>query len=229
MELTKRLMCTASKIRISSFPADIGTDHAYIPIYLTKDGTCSKVIATDVKIGPLKRAEKNIRKYNLQDRIQVRQGSGLSPLESGEVDCVILAGMGGHLICDILKNGKKKAENIKYFVFQPMQVPEVVREYLYKNDYTIYDEQLVKEDGKIFQVFAAEHGIDKIDDEIYFEISKILIKNRDPLIIEFIEGKIHEISMVIEKIKSIESNNAKVRLMECTMKLSKYQEVLKCL
>lgn len=229
MELTPRLYCAAEKIKKCSFPADIGTDHAYIPIYLVKTGVCDKAIATDIRLGPIKRAEKNIKMYNLQDKIIVRQGAGLSPIRTGEVDCVILAGMGGYLISSILEDGKEKTNDIEYFVFQPMQAPEVVRKYLSENNFIIFDEQLVKEDGRIYEVFAAEHGSDSNDDEIYYEIGKRLIEKKDPLLEEFVENKMKNILEIIRKISKTESVNAQTRLIECKEKLKKYQEVLKCL
>ena len=229
MKLTYRLQCIADKIKKGSFPADIGTDHAYVPIYLVKKGLCSRAIASDVRIGPLKRAERNIKLYNLQDKIELRKGSGLESIGEGEVDCAILAGMGGYLICDILENDKTKADTIDYFIIQPMQAPEVVREYLYKNNYKICEEQLVRDSGKIYEVMIAMHGIDKVDESIYYELGKNLIINKDPLLYEFINNKIKELKKIIYDISDNDSYNAQQRIKECIVKIDKYEEVLECL
>lgn len=219
----------ANLINKGSYPADIGTDHAYIPIYLIRMGICNKAIATDIRKGPLLRAEENIKLYRLQDRISIRQGAGLTPIGMGEVDCVILAGMGGNLICDILEKEKRKADSVGYFIFQPMQAPEVLRRYLYNNNYRITHEKLAKEEDKIYQIIVAEHGSDRIEDEIYFEIGKNLIINRDPLAVDFLHKRIVELKKVILKIDTGDSQNAKLRLEECEYRLRKYEEILQWL
>jgi tRNA (adenine22-N1)-methyltransferase len=229
MKISPRLKSTADLIKKGSYPADIGTDHAYIPIYLIKTGICDKAIAADIKKGPLLRAERNIKIYGMQDRISIRRGSGLSPIEIGEVDCAILAGMGGYLICNILDKDKRKAKSIEYFVFQPMQAPEVLRKYLYHNNYRIIDEKLAKEDDKIYQVITAEHGTEYVEDDIYFEIGKNLINSRDPLVNEFLYKKILSLKKVMLKIDMENSQNAKLRFEECEYKLKRYEEILKWL
>ena len=229
MKLTGRLKTVADKVPIGSSVADIGTDHGYIPIYLTKNEICKFSIATDVRKGPIEKARKNISIYNLEDKIYLRNGSGLRPIKKGEVDCAIIAGMGGCLICDILEDGKHIADTIENFIIQPMQAIESVAEYLYNNEFKIYDNSLVKENNKIYQVMSVCHGQDYIDDEIYFEIGKKLIENKDPLLEEYVELKRREIIKVISKVQNIDSISAQERLKECRYKLKKYEGVLKCL
>jgi len=229
MKLSPRLQCIAEKVNPGSYIADIGTDHAYLPIYLIENGICIRAIATDVRRGPLDRAWENIKANGLLNKIELRLGYGLSPIGRDEVDCAVLAGMGGYLICNILDEGRRKAESIKYFIIQPVQAPEVVREYLYKNKYTIYDEQLVKEKDKIYEIIAAAHGEDSLIDPIYCEIGRKLIEKKDPLLPEFISLKIEELKKVIGKIGRENSANARTRLAECKAKLKSYEGVLKCL
>lgn len=229
MKLTGRLKTVADKVSIDSSIADIGTDHGYIPIYLTKNKICKFSIATDVRKGPIEKARKNISIYNLEDKIELRKGSGLRPIRKGEVDCAILAGMGGCLICDILEDGKYIADTIEKFIIQPMQAIEVTAEYLYNNGFKIYDNSLVKENGKIYQVMSVCHGQDYIDDKVYFEIGKKLIENKDPLLEEYVELKRQDVIKVIIKVQNIDSMSAQERLKECKYKLKKYEEVLECL
>lgn len=226
MNISPRLKTTSDGIRKGSYPADIGTDHAYIPISLIESGICEYVLATDIRKGPLLRAEKNIKLHNLAGRIELRQGSGLSPVNKDEVDCAVMAGMGGHLICDILEKGRGKTASIEYFVFQPMVASEVLREYLYQNKFHIYDEKLVKENDMIYEIITAEHGEDAVDDIIFFEIGKSLIEKNDPLVVEFIFKKIIELKKVTCKIEGKNSENAILRYKECVLKLKKYEEVL---
>lgn len=229
MKLSPRLKCVADMVEKGSYVADIGTDHAYIPIYLIKEGFCKRAIGTDVRTGPLKRAEENVKIYGLKGSIELRQGYGLSPIAECGADCVIMAGMGGYLISDILDKDKLIAKKIDYFILQPIQAPEAVREFLYKNGYKIYDEALVRENQKIYQVIAAKHGTEEIDDNIYFEIGKKLIDKNEPMLTELIERKIEELDSVIHKVGTMNSINAQNRVEECRAKIQKYREVLKCL
>ncbi|HSN58237.1 MAG TPA: class I SAM-dependent methyltransferase, partial [Clostridiaceae bacterium] len=103
MELSIRLGKTASMVEPCECVADIGTDHAYIPIYLVEKGVCSRAIASDINRGPIRKAERNISLHGLDGKIECRIGPGLGTLKKGEADAVIIAGMGGNLIRDILE------------------------------------------------------------------------------------------------------------------------------
>lgn len=229
MHLTRRLQCIANKVKKGSYVADIGTDHAYIPIYLVLNGICKRAIATDIKDGPLEHARKNVYSYGLMNDIKLKKGQGLLPVMDDDIDCAILSGMGGYLICNIINSQKCKAEKVNYFIIQPMQFSEKVRQFLYNSGYHIFDEELVEEDNKIYEVISADHGIEKIDDNIYFEIGKSLIYKNDPLLPKFINGKIKEAEKIIRNIELNGSEISKKRSDECRNKLVKYKEILKCL
>lgn len=229
MYLDPRLQCIAGKVKKGSYPADIGTDHAYIPIYLILNLICTRAIATDISDGPIERAELNVRSSGLLDRIKLKKGYGLLPVLDDDIDCAILAGMGGNLICDILESQKTKAQRIDYFIIQPMQFPERVRKFLCGNGYHIYDEELVKDDNKIYQVMSAMHGIESVDDSIYFVIGKRLIEKKDPLLPEFLGSKIMETGKIIESIERRGSADSRQRLEEYHERLVKFEEILKCL
>lgn len=228
MKLTSRLAVVASKVPIGSIVADIGTDHAYVPIFLIENKICQKVIALDINKGPLERAKIQINKNHFQDFIEARLGSGLNTIISGEADTVIIAGMGGMLIRDIMSEGEDVLRKVDTIILQPMIAQEVLREWIYNNGYKIVDETLAKEEDKIYTIMVVKHGKELVD-KIYYEIGKKLIENKDPLLNEYLNKKIREIEKVIEKIEGKKSSKAEDSKKEYQAKLEKYMEIYKSL
>ncbi|MDO5398987.1 MAG: class I SAM-dependent methyltransferase [bacterium] len=154
--LTPRILNILSHIN-GPTAADIGTDHAYVPIELIKRGICTKVIASDVRQGPVDIAKDNIRKHETSDKIEVRTGSGLSVLAPGEVDDIIIAGMGGELICDIIKSDYETAVKSR-LILQPMNSQYELRHYLIENGFKIVSEDISVEGFKVYNLIIAESG-----------------------------------------------------------------------
>ncbi|MCT4621871.1 MAG: class I SAM-dependent methyltransferase [Marinisporobacter sp.] len=226
MKLTPRLLNIAKLVAKGSVLADIGTDHGYIPVYLMKNEIVKKAIAADVNKGPLLSAQKNIKSNGLEDYIETRLGNGFEPIKPEEVDTVIIAGMGGLLIRDILMNHPKVTKSIKQFILQPMVAQDELRKWLYDNNFKIVDEKLVSEDHRIYEIIVAEHGHEMIEDEIYFEIGKKLIENKDPLLEAFIKKHIKKQEDIINNLINQETDKAKNKLKECKEKIHKFEEVL---
>jgi tRNA (adenine22-N1)-methyltransferase len=175
-ELTNRLKLIADKVLSNTkYIADIGTDHAYIPIYLVKNNICDKAIASDINYGPIEMAKNNIKNQNCEEKIEVRHGGGLATLKQGEVDSFIIAGMGGILIKDIIDKDIDITRNVGYFILQPMQYVNILRKYLVQNNFYIYDEDLVEDMGKIYQIICAcdQDKLQKIKPYIKSEPAKI--------------------------------------------------------
>lgn len=146
--LTPRLNLIFEHVSASTV-ADIGTDHAYIPIELMKKGKCSKIIASDINEGPAKIAEEHIKNNGLD--IEVRVGPGITVLEEGEVEQIVIAGMGGKLIVDILKDSYEIAKTSK-LILQPMNGQYELRKYLLENGFVITDEDIVTEGIKVYNL-----------------------------------------------------------------------------
>jgi tRNA (adenine22-N1)-methyltransferase len=177
MELSLRLKKVASLVEKCEIMADIGTDHAYIPIYLVKKGICNKAIASDINKGPVEKAKINVAFEELQNKIECRLGGGLSTVSDGEVDCAIIAGMGGNLIRDIIEEGKDVFKHLKYLVLQPVQNPEVLREYIIKSGYKILDEELCIDENKFYEIIKIKYDNNSVAmDPIFYEIGKKLIE-----------------------------------------------------
>ncbi len=203
MKLTDRLLKIASLVSKGKTIADIGTDHGYIPVYLLNKGTIPFAILADVNKGPLENARKEVRHNNLTDKTDLRLGSGIEVLKKGEVDEIIIAGMGGILISELLEANKEVAHSVDKLILQPMQAQEELRKYLLSNGYEIVNEVLVKEDFRIYEIIETKYtGKNTIvENEIYYEVSKKLIENNDPLLKEFIDKKIYKYNSIVEKLE----------------------------
>jgi len=140
-----RLSAIKSMVSRCNIAADIGTDHGYVAEMLLRDNTANKVIATDLNSGPLNRAIEYLTSKGLEDQCDFRLGSGLTVINEREADCIIIAGMGGDLIRDILDTSQKVSLRTKQLILQPMSAIDKLRKYLFENNYIIEDELIVKE------------------------------------------------------------------------------------
>lgn len=229
MEISNRLKCVASMIDRCNSIADIGTDHGYLPIYLIQNGVCESAIASDIKKGPLNKAKINIKKYNMEEKIQCRLGAGLNTIKENEVDSAIISGMGGNLIGDIIDNDLGVFKSLEYAVLQPVQNPEVLRKYLYGKGFNIIDEELCIDENKYYEIIKVEYNNNVIiKDDIYYEISEKLIEKKHPLISQYIEYKINKNRHIIDNIDLCNSNALK-RKEELVHKNHILKELLSCL
>ena len=176
--LTPRLINVVSNIKGITV-ADIGTDHAYAPLYLVSEGICEKAIASDVKTGPVEIARANIAKYNLSDKIEVRMGSGLSILSPGETEDIIIAGMGGELIIEIIKANEDVARSSR-LILQPMNSQYELRHFLIENNFMIENEDISVEGFKVYNLIVAKSGKGEIfEKDIYYHLPPYLKNNKN--------------------------------------------------
>ena len=199
MELSKRLNFIINNIDKISVLADVGTDHGYIPLYATQNGICDKAIAIDINKDPLDKARLNAILEGAGDELEFRLGDGLNPLKKDEVEAVIIAGMGGNLIRDILEESIDKVNSLNYLILVPAQNPEVLREYLYNNDYEIICENLCEEDGIYYELFKVRKkaGESMGLDPIYYEISPKLLMQKHPLMKDYLNSKVDNYKRIL--------------------------------
>lgn len=229
MELSKRLKRIAEHVDKCESVADIGTDHGYIPIYLVKEGICKKAIASDINKGPIEKAKVNVAFEGVSNKVKCLLGPGLNPLKLGEVNGVILAGMGGNLTRDILLADMEKVKKYDFIILQPAQNPEVLREFLYKNDYEIIDEDLIKDEGRFYELFKVKYNENSeklvFEDGLYYEVSPLLREKNHPLFKEFIEEKINRCETILSFIKE-DTEAAKKRKSDLEEKINKFKGML---
>ena len=156
MKLDRRLSAVASLVRPGSVLADVGTDHAYLPVYLVETGVCPGAIASDLRTGPLKNAEATVAQHGLQVSICTRLSDGLDAFGPGDFDDVVLAGMGGLLIAEILSRAPWLKDGGKRIIAQPMRHPQDVRRWFYENGFEILREVCVTDGAHCYCAMAAE-------------------------------------------------------------------------
>ena len=153
-KLTPRLSAVASLVR-GGFVADVGTDHAFLPIYLIESGKATRALATDIGSGPLARAKENIALHSLNDKIETILTNGLAGLEKYPLDDIVVAGMGGLNIIEILSAADFIRERKTHLILQPMQNVTELRRYLADAGFSVDREKLAIDDGKIYQMMSA--------------------------------------------------------------------------
>ena len=227
MKLTDRLLKIASLVTEGKRVADIGTDHGYIPVYLLNQGKVPYAILADVNKGPLENARGEVRYNKLLDKVDLRLGSGIEVLEKGEVDEVIIAGMGGILISELLEAKLEVAHSVDKLILQPMQAQNELRKYLLNNGFEILDEVLVKEDFRIYEIIIAKYTGKNtvVSDEIYYEVGTKLIENKDPLLNEFIDKKIYMYNSIIKKIEGKSSEGIEKKIKESKDSIEKLENL----
>lgn len=207
MELSKRLQAVAALVTPRNRIADIGTDHAYIPIYLIEEKRCMSAVAMDVNKGPLKRAEEHIQEAGLAEKIKVRLSDGLEKLEPGEADCAVIAGIGGGLMIRILSAYPTVTASLQECVLQPQSELAKVRRFLLENGFCFLEEEMVQEDGKYYPMMKvippgrikepkAERENTALCEwsETELRYGKLLLKKRHPVLQDFLlrESTLHK-------------------------------------
>lgn len=154
--LQPRLALLSSLVSVGASLADVGTDHGYLPVYLLQKGAITHAIASDINALPLEHARRTAQEYGVTEGIEFRLCAGLDAISAQEVDTVVVAGMGGETIIEILKNAPWTRE--KTLLLQPMTKPELLRSWLTENGYAITQEHLVRDKDTLYAVFTATGG-----------------------------------------------------------------------
>ena len=186
MQLSKRLEAIVKLAGTCHCVADVGTDHGYIPIYMTEHHLTEKAIAMDVNKGPLERAQRNIRAYRMEQQITTRLSDGVAKLKAMEADCVIIAGMGGLLTIRILEAGKEILTTVPTMILQPQSEIDEVRRFLREQGFRIVDEDMLVEDGKYYTAMRAVPA-DVVTEDCF---GPVLLEKKHPILKEWMQREI---------------------------------------
>ncbi len=223
--ISKRLLTVAGFVTRGYVAADIGTDHGYVPIYLVKNHICPQAYAMDINEGPLKAARENIKREGLAQQITVCLSDGMEKLRPGQADSVIISGMGGELIVQILRNSKVN-DTVKEFILSPQKNPEVLRRYLWQNHFCVVDETMLKDSGKYYTVMKVVHGKERPYDETELIYGRKLIEHKDNVLMEYLtkqekqflkvygiakESHSGDVEKIWEKLQNIQNTMEKIQ------------------
>lgn len=180
--LSERLQAIADMVIVGEPVADIGSDHAYLPVFLVENGIVPWAIASELGDGPFERALQSVSRSAMQERIKLRQGDGLQVLARAEVSTVIAAGLGGDSIVAILDYDWQKSNSFKRFILQPMSRAGVVRKKLAGKGWPIIEEKLVMENEQYFPIIISQPGFQPYPlDELEAEIGPQILQANDSI------------------------------------------------
>lgn len=205
IKLTKRLSAVAGFAADGINIADIGTDHAYIPVYLVQNGKAKRVIASDIGTGPIERAKLSAKIYNVEDKIEFVVADGLSGTDTS-FDTIIIAGMGGDTMISILSDALW-AVSSTHLVLQPQTKIAKLVKWLNCKGCQIDNARLVKDTGKMYLVLSARYSGEIKDlSEGECLVVKPLFINKDPLLGEYLNGVKQKLELKINGMSESNSN-----------------------
>ena len=200
----KRLLIAAELLGQVKSVADIGTDHAFLPIHLVKENLAEKVIACDIAEGPLSVAKSNIIKYGLADKIELRLANGLLGLAPNEVEAITILGMGGETIAEILSDSPWVKNPNTVLILQPMSCDDRLREYLLNEGFEILTEAGVESQNRFYTVMKVSYSgkLSAVGPEFKY-IGKLL-ENPNAAAITFVKNRLKSLKKCLNDIKNVE-------------------------
>lgn len=221
MQISKRLKTIGDLVPLSSYPLDIGCDHALLSIYLVKERKIPKAVASDNKSGPLKQALNNINFYKVNDKIKLLEKEGLEAYQDG-VDTITISGMGGLNINKILDDNRKVLKKIDTLILSPNNYSLAVKRKLLKLGFHIDNEVLIKEKNIIYIILVFKKGKKYYNYKKLF-LGPILMQKKDNLTKEYYQNILNTKLSLLKALPKNFHNKIKV-----TKKEIKYlEEILK--
>lgn len=228
MEISKRLRAIAEMVEFRTM-ADIGTDHAYVPIWLCEKRGLLKGIACDIHKEPLRRAAENIAAAGFNDKIETRLGDGLCKVLPNEVESVVIAGMGGMLCVSILEAAMPVVKNLKELVLSPHLDAPKVRRYLHSIGFLIALEHMIYDEGKYYTIIRAVQGIEKYETEAEYSFGRLLLKQKDAVLCGYLNKERARLLTLSDKLSKTVSTKAAKRQQEIVREQEALEEAFKWL
>lgn len=214
LKLKPRLNMAAQMVRRGSRLADIGTDHAYLPASLILDGAIPCAIAADLRKGPLENAQATVESYGIAEKVNLRLSDGLKCIDPSEVDDIVIAGMGGILISEILEAAPwVKDKNIQ-LILQPQSHDEVLRKWLWDNGFEITKENACFEDGKTYICMASVYTAEKSKHSEAEILLGGFAERIDDACVSFCEKKLHRVKVRLEALRKSDPDNEEIVTLE---------------
>ncbi|GAA3403825.1 tRNA (adenine(22)-N(1))-methyltransferase TrmK [Paenibacillus hodogayensis] len=247
VKLSKRLQTIADYVPAGSRLADIGSDHALLPVYLAEQGRVSFAVAGEINDGPLEAARRQVKESGLGAVVHPRQGDGLAVIDPDEVDVVTVAGMGGTLIAAILEQGQSKLGSVKRLVLQPNVAEDQVRRWLAAHDWLLDDETVLEEDGKFYFILCAVRRDDAheenvklyrprrigggplLETEELLRFGPIAAERGEEAFFRKWESELEKLDHIMEGMVRAGTDAALSRLEELAAERNRIKEVLECL
>ena len=225
VQLSKRLQALADMVTPGNQVADVGCDHGYLSIYLVQQGISPKVIAGDVRKGPLSAAKAHVAEHRLEAYIETRLSDGLAEYKPGEADTLICAGMGGPLMQRILMEHRAVTSTFKELILQPQSELEEFRVFLRNQALEVVEENILCEDGKYYFMFRViprgEVDCEETDENyrrLCDKYGKKLLEKRHPVLKEYLEKSLKSNQVIQEKLlthRGDEGSNERLELSLC--------------
>lgn len=187
IKLDSRLLSVASLVRKGSTVADVGTDHAYVVAYLMENGIIEKAIASDINKGPLENARQTLIDCGITDKVTLILSDGLQDIPENSADDIVIAGMGGILISEILEKAPWVKNEKVQIIAQPMTHAETLRKWLCENGFEIRREVASTDGKRLYVAISAEYTGNKVEKSKAYHYVGELINNSDELSMKYID------------------------------------------
>lgn len=206
MILDSRLSAVADLVRSGTRFADVGTDHAYLPSFLLLNGKIEYAVCSDLRKGPLKNAEETVKRYGLEDKVDLRLSDGLDAYKDGEVNEIAVAGMGGLLISEFIERTAWLKNDGIHLILQPMTHADDLRKTLYKHGFYIDKETAVKDGDKLYIIISAYYNACPKDLTVAESVVGELYKNIDPVSREYLKSLLKKYTVKYEMLKKADKD-----------------------
>ena len=227
LKLTPRLQAIAELIPPDSVVADIGTDHAYLPVYLILNKVSRRVIAVELNQAPLQQASETVAAFNCLQEIDLRLGNGLHALKATDkIDTVVIAGLGGQSIAAILRDGRHLLKSVQQLILQPMSEEGYLRLFLARNGFVLADEALAREGRRFYEIILAKAGREQETDLFRLSFGPRLLEQKPPLLSVFLQEKIRKLKVVYHSLQRAEKDDVSSKLQDVEREIYCLEEVL---